>query len=643
MSFDLSKDISIIEKDLKEDEKQLQKINDVVQKIPKNVIDNYIREKNNTTQQNLDDFQNTLNIINKLEEINNTQPLSKKLILLKELFEKNKITNPEIKKLICNNSITEDDIKLIEKSILNINYPIFEGKILMTIYEELNTENKEDLLIFKTYFEICTFLVSDVYKEFPNYGSMSEIIKKITNVNLKINFVEMLPEFLYKKILATIFYNKTDDLKIDNENNEKKEKKNADNDLAPYKQKLSENEFKILTEYETLISYILKSIENTSELLTMLIDKNPSIKNLLLKNIISNLLEKMVLFFTSEKSPMNLSNVSTLLLILLIGKSNELNNEFINNYQYDPFKNIFFYDWIKYYISNDSSDLTTKQNEFSDFMIKKLRDNITNELNNKSYKTEDLLEDISMIIKDSISLYETLRSYKIIENLLMPSCNQILDIFKKYYQKDSEFFGYNKNSLSLDDSLFLINLLYSYMNITKNEFNLFLERLELYEKSIREKISENFETFNNSVFDLFQDFIQLSLCHVKFEKIISLYDAENLKKGNNLEDINKNFRESYELWSHVREIMNKIKASRNIYKVIENEVVNDLCECLSKKIFIGIEKIRIEGKNLDILIDKSKMFIDDNFFVDENEVKDETKNNIKKLYAYMDNLFMNKK
>ena len=88
--------------------------------------------------------------------------------------------------------------------------------------------------------------------------------------------------------------------------------------------------------------------------------------------------------------------------------------------------------------------------------------------------------------------------------------------------------------------------------------------------------------------------------------------------------------------------MNKIKANRKIYKYIETEVVKCFINSLIKKALNNIEKDDIKGKNLDILIDKTKFFIEDNFLTDENVISEENEKDIKKLYSYLDNLFMNK-
>ena len=643
MSFDFEKEISQITKDIKEEEKQLSKLNSVYNKIPENIINNY-SEKIKDSQNNLDNLINTLNIIIKIDKINENMNLQKKLYLLKSLFLTNKISNSYLKLFMVNKLINEEMIKNIEESLLNINYPMFKGKIVMTIYDQLNNENKYDLELLSLYFEIYSYLANSLYKEFPNFGNLTELIKK-TNEDDGNNFyfTEMISSFLYKKILATIFYDKSG--KNSNIQNDK--------EMPGYLKKLNTLEKNILYQYEELISYLNKSISNTSELFSILINKASEDnsnnknkeyvfdKNITLRYIISSLLEKIILFLTSEKTPLDLSGCSNLLIILLIQKTNEQANELIKNYQYDSFKNISLYDYIKYYISDNPNELIKRQKDFNDNIISKLSDNIAKERDSKTYKTEELLDYITMIIKDLLSIYETFRTYKIIEELLMPSCNQILDIFKKYYENETNL-GFNKKELSIEDGLFLINLLYNFLTICTTDFNSFLDRINIFGSSTKSKLSDNFTGFNSEVNELFKDYIAFTLNKIRFSKIVRLYDYENLKKGNNVEDIKNIFTEENDFWFKVKSFLNKIKANRKIYKYIETEVVKCFINSLIKKALNNIEKDDIKGKNLDILIDKTKFFIEDNFLTDENVISEENEKDIKKLYSYLDNLFMNK-
>ena len=63
---------------------------------------------------------------------------------------------------------------------------------------------------------------------------------------------------------------------------------------------------------------------------------------------------------------------------------------------------------------------------------------------------------------------------------------------------------------------------------------------------------------------------------------------------------------------------------------------------LSLIVLNNIEKGNLEGNNLAVLIEKTKFFLENNFMSEDN-VEDENKKDILKLYSYLDNLYLNKK
>ena len=626
MSFDLAKEISYISKDIKEDEKQLKKLNSVYDQIPKNIIIN--NEKNDqNSKNNLDSLNNSFNIIEQIDKIKESDNPKDKLHSLKTLFTKTKISNPYLKQLITTSLISEKIIKNIEEILLKINYPMFNGKILMTIFDQLNIDNKEDIELLSLYLEIFAYISIDTYKEFDNYGTINKLIlKSKENMENKFDYMEIISDILYKKILITIF---------DSNTNKNNNIINNENEMKGYMKKLTNREKNILYIYEKLISYLNKSISNTMELFSLIINKeNENNKNKLqinkikaVKYIMNSLFEKIILFLTSDKTPLDISNCSSLLIILLIQKTNEQANEFMKNYQYDSFKNVSLYDFIKYYINDNSTQLKNRQKEFNDNIIIKLKENLINQQDLNTYKTEELTDEITMIIKDIFSIYEIFRTYQILEDLLKPALNDILIIL-------------SVKGDSLEDNLFIGNLLYNYLTICSNEFNNYIERIDMYEKSIIDKTSKIFNDMKSKINDIFKDFIDFITNEIQFEKIIKLYNYENLKEGNNIEIINNIFIEENNFWFKIKTILDKIKADRKIYKYIETEVTKIFVENLSKKILNDIEKGGIEGQNLDILIEQTKYFIENNFISDENEISEDNKNNIQKLYSYLDNLFI---
>ena len=641
MSFDLEKEITNLEEEINEDEMQLNNINKLYNKIPKDI---YFKNKKNekNIKQKINSLITTSNIITKIDKINSVLNPLEKLNLIISLFQSETISNSFLKKYIINQLISKEILKLIEESLLSIKYPIFQGKILMTIFDQLNNDKKQDIKILSLYFQLYSILVSDIYKEFPNFAGYSELIKKNSENNhiKKFEFIEILSEFIFKKIIATIFADKNMEINIQNEQDENR-----------FLIKLNSEDKKIFYKYEKLILYMNKTLSNTSELLSLITtgeknNINNMNKNIMMKYLISDLFEKLILFSLSEKSNLSINNSSRLLIILLINKTNEQMNEYKNNYKYDSLKNISFYDFIKYYTINTQmeKDIIEGQSQFNNNIIENIKKVILNKKIIELNKTEEILEYFSLMLKDIISIFETFRTKEIIYKLLKPSCENVLNIFKEVYQNKIDAL-FNQSKIKLENILFMTNLLYNFFLICTNEFNIFMERINIYDDSFKKDIKSIFDSINNDINELYKNYKDDVLNRIKFEKIIQLFNYQNLKEGNNSENIKNVFDEGNKFWLNINITLDKIKANKDLVKSIINEVTKNLIKDLSNIVLNNIEKSDIEGNNLDMLIEKTKFFLENNFKEEKENIseEEEIKNNRIKLYSYLDNLYMNKK
>ena len=641
MSFDLEKEITNLEEEINEDEMQLNNINKLYNKIPKDI---YFKNKKNekNIKQKINSLITTSNIITKIDKINSVLNPLEKLNLIISLFQSETISNSFLKKYIINQLISKEILKLIEESLLSIKYPIFQGKILMTIFDQLNNDKKQDIKILSLYFQLYSILVSDIYKEFPNFAGYSELIKKNSENNYikKFEFIEILSEFIFKKIIATLFADKNMEINIQNEQDENR-----------FLIKLNSEDKKIFYKYEKLILYMNKTLSNTSELLSLITtgeknNINNMNKNIMMKYLISDLFEKLILFSLSEKSNLSINNSSRLLIILLINKTNEQMNEYKNNYKYDSLKNISFYDFIKYYTINTQmeKDIIEGQSQFNNNIIENIKKDILNKKIIELNKTEEILEYFSLMLKDIISIFETFRTKEIIYKLLKPSCENVLNIFKEVYQNKIDAL-FNQSKIKLENILFMTNLLYNFFLICTNEFKIFMERINIYDDSFKKDIKSIFDSINNDINELYKNYKDDVLNRIKFEKIIQLFNYQNLKEGNNLENIKNVFDEGNKFWLNINITLDKIKANKDLVKSIINEVTKNLIKDLSNIILNNIEKSDIEGNNLDMLIEKTKFFLENNFKEEKENIseEEEIKNNRIKLYSYLDNLYMNKK
>ena len=643
MSFDIDKEILELDKEINVEENQLNDLNKIYNQIPQ---DNFSKNKNGekNIKETIKSLNNISSIITEVDKIKESNNPKDKLFLLSSLFKQEKISNTFLKKYIINKLISEDLLKIIEESFLNIKYPLFNGKILMTTYDQLIIDNKSDLEIISSYFELFSCLVTDFYKEFANYGAVNDLIiqNNENNYSNKIKFLEILPEIIFKKIFVTIFQeSKDNDIYMQKEEGKL------------YYDKLSKNEKKLLNLFENLILYIDKAITNTSELISLIAnqmeineEKNKINlnKNIMIKYILNNLMEKLILFLISEKSNLEINNnTSILLMILLIHKTNEQMNEYNNNYQYDSLKNISLYDFIKYYISNTSTEenIIKGQKKFNENIINKLKEKIQ-ENNYELNKTEDIVENINLMVKDIISIFEVFRSYKIIKELLMSSCKEILNIFKTIYKAKIDFLFNKNNTISIEHILFITNLLYNIDLTLNNEFDSFLARINLFEENYKNTIAKELNNFIQETKELYNDFKIALLSKIKFEQLINLYNYKNLKEGNDLNDIKKAFNEINEYYNKIKTVLDNIQANKILVKSIINDVAKNFIKELTLIVLNNIEKGDLEENNLDILIEKTKLFAENNF-MNEDNVDDDIKKDIFKLNSYLDNLYLNKK
>ena len=638
MSFDLEKEILNLEEEIIEDETQLNNINKLYDKIPKEkFFNNKNSEKN--IKEKINSLISTSNIITKLEKINDISNPIEKLNSIISLFKTETISNSFLKKYIINELVTNDILKLIEESLLNIKYPIFQGKILMTIFEQINNDKRQDIEILSPYFQLYSILVTDMYKEFTNFNRVDELIKKNSENNniKKCKFIEILSEFIFKKILATIFDEKNEEINTEIQRGD-------ENSCI---KKLNPEDKKIYYKYEKLILYINKAISNTSELISLISSQtngenkeNNMNKNIMMKFFISNLFEKVILFSLSEKSSFEINNSSRLLIILLINKTKEQMNEFNNNYKYDSLNNISFYDFISYYTSKTEKekDIIKGQKDFIENIVQYLKKDILNEKIIELNKTEEILEYFSLIIKDIISIFETFRTKEIIDKLLKTSCQNVLNIFKDVYQ--NKIYAL-QNKIKIENILFMTNLLYNFSLICTNEFDFFLERINSYDEAFKNDIKDILDNFKKEVKVLYKNYKGELLLLIKFEKIIQLFNYQNLKEGNSSENIKNTFDEENKFWLNINITFDKIQANKDLVKNVIGNAAKNLIKDLSNIVLNNIEKSDIEGKNLDVLIEKTKFFLENNF--KDEDIDEESQKNKIKLFSYLDNLYMNKK
>ena len=224
----------------------------------------------------------------------------------------------------------------------------------------------------------------------------------------------------------------------------------------------------------------------------------------------------------------------------------------------------------------------------------------------------------------------------------MSSCKNILNIFKGIYKTKMDFLFSKNNSISIEHILFITNLLYNIHIIFNNEFDLFISRINLFEEKYRDTITKELNNQISEIKELYNDYKIALLSKIKFEQLINLYNYKNLKEGNDLNDIKKAFNEINEYYNKIKTVLDNIQANKVMVKSIINDVAKNFVKDLTVIVLNNIEKGELEGNNLDILIEKTKLFVENNF-MNEDNVDNDIKKDIIKLYSYLDNLYLNKK
>ena len=205
----------------------------------KNEINKFFNNNNflnNENDYDIDNLKNKLKFINEIDIIKQSNNIKIVLTSIHNIFI-NVTNNYSFKEKVYNEIIIKKFQKEIENLLLKIKFPIFDGQILLNIFDKIQNENSEAILIIKKYF----LILNELYKEYSE-----ECNKGILNNNKKNENIEIIYEFLFKRIISSILIN----------NN------NVNNNKNILKDKLIET-------FDTLIIYLNKTFINLSELLSI--------------------------------------------------------------------------------------------------------------------------------------------------------------------------------------------------------------------------------------------------------------------------------------------------------------------------------------------------------------------------------------
>ena len=434
------------------EKKEIEEIENIIKEIPQEMIQEYSSNKENEDE-SLETLEETLLIMKQIDKIKNINDIDEILDSL-NIIMNSEIIDYSFKKDILKDTIKNDFYTKIESGLISIKFPIFDGQLLIGIFENIKQNNYYNLI--KKYISVISS-ISQNYKEEANYGNIKKIEKKEGDI---------ISELIFKRMITSIL----------NKENLKDNKKNKES---------------IIDLLETIISYLSKCLSNSSELFNLISTNDSENFDILsiIKYISNNLFSKIVLLFISNEN-FQLSNLNYIEKIKVIQKITEFNEELLTSYHYDSLKNISLYDWIKDNIENEINEINENQKRFSNYMVDKIKEKINNEIEKKTYEIEEVMDLIKMIIKDNQNLYICIRNYKVMENIIIPSIGDIIKVFRIFYNNDVNIFNFRKNEMSKENILFIANILSHFMNFINGFFSNFYERTSLFDISFNEKTSE---------------------------------------------------------------------------------------------------------------------------------------------------------
>ena len=469
---------TIIEEQIKDlnnqidnEKKENQELEEIIKEIPKEMIEEYSANKE-LDEVSLDLLEEALLIMEKLDYIKNKNNIEEILDALKIIMN-SQLIDFSFKKEILNNTIINNYYSEIENAFISIKFPIFDGKLLLGIFENIKQNNNYNLI--KKYISVISS-ISSFYKEEGNHGNINKLQKK---------HEEVISNLIFKRLITLL-------LNHYNLNGDKKNKEN------------------LIDIIDTVLSYVSKCISNISELFN-LISTNES-ENfeilLMVKYISNNLLSKINLYCISNEN-LQLSGLNYIDKVKIIQKVSEFNDEMLKSYHYDSLKNISLYDWIKDNIENEINIIIENQKRFSIFMSKTIKDKINDEMEKKTYEIEEVMDLIKMVIKDNQNIYICFRNFKIMENIIIPSIGEIFNIFRSIYNNDINIYTFRKNEILKENIGYTANLLTQYMNFISAFFSNFYERTSLFDSVFNEKTSELSITPLKEINDLQQQYSKL--------------------------------------------------------------------------------------------------------------------------------------
>ena len=561
---------------------------------------------NNENDYDIDNLKNKLKFINEIDIIKQSNNIKIVLTSIHNIFI-NITNNYSFKEKVYNEIIIKKFQKEIENLLLKIKFPIFEGQILLNIFDKIQNENGETILIIKKYF----LILNELYKEYSE-----ECNKGILNNNKKNENIEIIYEFLFKRIISSIL--------INNNNN-------VNNNKNILKEKLIET-------FDTLIIYLNKTFINLSELLSIFSSRDEYFKinkNIIIKKISNNLFYKLSLYFISNEL-YHINNLNFIDQMFIIQKICDFHLNFRKIFNYDTLKLSSLFDYLKEILNENL--FIENQSLFSNFVVDSINKKINEEKENKTYVIENIIDMINMLFQDNFNIFLIFRNYEILDNLINKSYKNLINIFRNLYNKETKIFNFSRTELIIEKNLYVMNLLFTFQNDYIIKFSNLFEMIDLFEDDFKEKFYNNHKKNLKDINELIESFSKLIIKYLECDKIINLFKVGNLI-SNDQNKINNEFKIINNNLNNFSKSLDSVKISKNL----SNYLYKNLFENIIKNLITEIQnslKEKARSKEIEFLSDKIHFLI--NNLINKANVIEGNEKNVQTVFSLIGNLIMNK-
>ena len=606
-NFDLNNDlIATINNEIKNLENEIgneKKFKEI--EFIKNEIKNFFNDNNNNFLDfDVDILKSKLNFINQIDIIKQSNEINIVFTNVHNIFANVK-NNFSFKEKIYNEIILTKFQTQFENLLLKIKFPIFEGQMLLNIFDKIQNENNEIISIIKKYF----LILNELYK---NYYEQCN--KGILNENKNENQIEIIFEFIFKRIISSILINNNNN----NNNNKNKEKLNEI--------------------FDTLIVYLNKTFINLSELLSIFSSRDENFKinkNIIIKKISNNLFHKLSLYFISNNF-YHINNLNFIDQMLIIQKICDFHLNFQKIFNYETLKLNSLFDYLKEILNENL--FIENQILFSNFVVDSIGKKINEEKENKTFVIENIIDMINMLFQDNFNIFLIFRNFEIIENIIIKSYKNLIYIFRNLYNKEINIFNFSKSDLIIEKNLYVMNLLFTFQNDFIIKFNNLFEMIDLFDDDFKENIYNNYQKNLKEINELLEFYSKLIIKYLECERIIDLFKVGNLI-SNDQNSINNEFK-------IINNNLNKFSKSLDLVKIsknLSNFLYKNLFENLIKNLISEIQnslKEKVRSKEIEFLNDKIHFLI--NNLINKANVIEGNEKNVQTVFSLIGNLIMNK-